>query len=34
MQENDRDLNASVNILNQGLLMAKQSKTVGATGLA
>ncbi|PYE38339.1 IS200/IS605 family element RNA-guided endonuclease TnpB [Psychrobacter fozii] len=34
LQENDRDLNASINILNQGLLLAKQSKTVGATGLA
>ncbi|MGP5059428.1 RNA-guided endonuclease TnpB family protein, partial [Psychrobacter celer] len=26
LQENDRDLNASINILNQGLLLAKQSK--------
>ncbi|WP_296208740.1 IS200/IS605 family element RNA-guided endonuclease TnpB [Psychrobacter sp. UBA3480] len=34
LQRNDRDLNASINILNQGLLLAKQSKTVGATGLA
>ena len=34
LQENDRDLNASINILNQGLLLAKHSKTVGATGLA
>lgn len=33
-QQNDRDLNASINILNQGLLLVKQSKTVGATGLA
>ncbi|MGP4907142.1 zinc ribbon domain-containing protein [Psychrobacter faecalis] len=34
LQKNDRDINASINILNQGLLLAKQSKTVGATGLA
>lgn len=34
LQENDRDLNASINILHQGLLLAKHSKTVGATGLA
>ena len=34
LQQNDRDINASINILNQGLLLAKQSKTVGATGLA
>ena len=34
LRENDRDLNASINILNQGLLLVKQSKTVGATGLA
>ncbi|MBE0406931.1 IS200/IS605 family element RNA-guided endonuclease TnpB [Psychrobacter sp. AOP22-C1-22] len=34
LQENDRDLNASINILNQGLILAKHSKTVGATGLA
>ncbi|MBH0065432.1 IS200/IS605 family element RNA-guided endonuclease TnpB [Psychrobacter sp. SZ93C1] len=34
LQENDRDLNASINILNQGLLLAKRLKTVGATGLA
>jgi putative transposase len=34
LQKNDRDLNASINILHQGLLLAKQSKTVGATGLA
>ncbi len=34
LQQNDRDLNASINILNQGLLQAKHSKTVGATGLA
>ncbi|WP_313596651.1 IS200/IS605 family element RNA-guided endonuclease TnpB [Psychrobacter sanguinis] len=33
-QQNNRDLNASINILNQGLLLVKQSKTVGATGLA
>ena len=30
----DRDINASINILNQGLILAKQSKTVGATELA
>ncbi len=34
LQQNDRDLNASINILHQGLLRAKHSKTVGATGLA
>lgn len=34
LQQNDRDTNASINILNQGLLLAKHSKTVGATGLA
>ncbi|WP_296238835.1 IS200/IS605 family element RNA-guided endonuclease TnpB [Psychrobacter sp. UBA5136] len=34
LQKNDRDLNASINILHQGLILAKQSKTVGATGLA
>lgn len=34
LQENDRDLNASINILHQGLILAKHSKTVGATGLA
>ncbi|WP_352258120.1 IS200/IS605 family element RNA-guided endonuclease TnpB [Psychrobacter sp. TB55-MNA-CIBAN-0194] len=34
LQKNDRDLNASINILNQGLLLAKRLKTVGATGLA
>ena len=34
LQQNDRDINASINTLNQGLLLAKQSKTVGATGLA
>ena len=34
LQKNDRDLNASINILNQGLILAKHSKTVGATGLA
>ena len=33
-QQNDRDINASINILHQGLILAKQSKTVGATGLA
>ena len=33
-QINDRDINASINILNQGLMLAKQSKTVGATELA
>lgn len=34
LQKNDRDLNASINILHQGLILAKQSKTVGAPGLA
>ena len=34
LQKNDRDINASINILNQGLILAKQSKTVGATELA
>ena len=34
LQRNDRDTNASINILNQGLILAKHSKTVGATGLA
>jgi len=34
LQENDRDINASINILHQGLILAKESKTVGATGLA
>ena len=34
LQQNDRDINASINILNQGLILAKHSKTVGATGLA
>ena len=34
LQKNNRDLNASINILNQGLILAKQSRTVGATGLA
>lgn len=34
LQQNDRDLNASINILHQGLLLVKHSKTVGATGLA
>ena len=34
LQQNDRDINASINILHQGLILAKQSKTVGATGLA
>ena len=34
LQTNDRDINASINILNQGLILAKHSKTVGATGLA
>ena len=33
-QDNDRDINASINILNEGLRLVKQSKTVGATGLA
>ena len=33
-QNNNRDINASINILNQGLMLAKQSKTVGATELA
>lgn len=32
-QDNDRDINASINILNEGLIMAT-IKTVGATGLA
>jgi len=34
LQKNDRDINASINILHQGLLLVKHSKTVGATGLA
>ena len=34
LQRNDRDTNASINILNQGLILAKHSKTVGAIGLA
>ena len=34
LQYNDRDINASINILHQGLILAKHSKTVGATGLA
>ncbi|MGO1687001.1 MAG: IS200/IS605 family element RNA-guided endonuclease TnpB [Psychrobacter sp.] len=34
LQKNDRDINASINILHQGLILVKQSKTVGATGLA
>ena len=34
LQQNDRDINASINILNQGLIRVKHSKTVGATGLA
>ena len=34
LQTNDRDINASINILNQGLILAKHSKTVGAIGLA
>ena len=34
LQTNDRDLNASINILNKGLILAEQSKTVGATELA
>ncbi|MED6317763.1 MAG: IS200/IS605 family element RNA-guided endonuclease TnpB [Pseudomonadota bacterium] len=34
LQRNNRDTNASINILNQGLILAKHSKTVGATGLA
>ncbi|SNT69724.1 IS200/IS605 family element RNA-guided endonuclease TnpB [Psychrobacter sp. LV10R520-6] len=33
LQSNDRDINASINILNQGLRCLK-NKTVGATGLA
>ena len=33
-QNNNRDINASINILNQGLMLAKHSKTVGATELA
>jgi putative transposase len=34
VQTNQRDINASINILTQGLMLVKQSKTVGATGLA
>ena len=34
LQKNNRDINASINILNQGLMLAEQSKTVGAAGLA
>ena len=34
LQTNDRDINASINILHQGLILAKHSKTVGAIGLA
>ena len=32
LQKNNRDLNASINILNQGLILAKQSRTVGRQG--
>jgi putative transposase len=34
LQKNNRDINASINILNQGLMLVEQSKTVGAAGLA
>ena len=34
LKQNDRDINAGINISNQGLILAKHSKTVGATGLA